>query len=249
MQTVYIGNTLVNDFFIGNVKASNVISNLNGLVTSSLIAWFDAESSASAANWRTTTYGNRTGSLSGGAGYKSSYLPSYEFSSSLSTIGFGTPPVTGTSSRTYTIWVKSQSTASLSVIQWNGSAASGDFMLIGTAYDNNRNSLYFRTLNSSSIVIELPEFNLNEWNCITLTTDGTNTWSAFNIWFNDQKYEFSGGTTWTTPSINASWELGLKDSSNPYSGSIFSQLVYNRELNDNEILQNYSYYRYRLGFY
>ena len=59
------------------------------------------------------------------------------------------------------------------------------------------------------------------------------------------KAQLSGASTFNVGTLY--WIFGTSNSNFPFSGSIFTQMIYNRKLTDNEILQNYQYFKYRLG--
>ena len=244
MQTVYIGNTLVNDVFVGSQKANDVLSYTPTIVTSSLIHYFDASYSASAANWRDSV-GNRTGSLFQ-TSYTSTYPESFNLTGSIPDINFGSVPVSlqGSGERTVIVWVYSKAGNTKRNMTWMGSVNSSDLVLFHTGSATGLNYVAIGSDATSSVATSLP-ISLNEWHQVAYTTDGTNTYGGINLWLDSNKAQLSGASTFNVGTLY--WIFGTSNSNFPFSGSIFTQMIYNRKLTDNEILQNYQYFKYRLG--
>ena len=126
MQTVYIGNTLVNDIFVGSGRQSDVFNVSPSIVTASLVYYWDAAYSASAANWRNvlpfTGSVAKTGSLTQ-TSYTSTYPQSFNLTGSVADINFGATPsqLVGTGPYTLILYVKPVNGIGNTNLLWYGS--------------------------------------------------------------------------------------------------------------------------------
>jgi hypothetical protein len=261
MQTVYIGNTLVNDVMLGSNRMSDVISTAPSLVTSGLTLYFDAAYSASSTQWRAkvTPSGTAlTASLS--QTIYSTTPPQYlNFTGSASVCTYIAGPaegaltsasLAGTGARTVMTFIYPKESSSLdNNIVWTGGA--GDDRLFFQITSGSLNYLKIETLKGTttqSVATQLGEIPYNQWNLVGYTTNGTNTYNGIDVWMNTQKQSLSGSTQWNvattgTAYMEGSTAFGIK----PYYGYVASTVVYNRKLTDSEWLQNYEYFQYRFG--
>jgi hypothetical protein len=249
MQTVYIGDTLVNDIFVGSGRASDVFNISPSIITTSLNFYWDAAYSASAANWRNVLpYGNKTGSLTQTT-YTSTSPQSFNLTGSTADIVFGgTVPNALTGSGPYTIQMyvnPVKDTGSMNLF-WFGSSGD-DLELQVSGSIGSKKYLKIATSSTSSVATNC-EVSLNEYHLITLTTDGNNSYSGFNVWVDGNKQAISGSNSFA-PIPNLYWVIGANNSQRPLSGSVVSYLVYDRKLSDNEINQNLRYFRARTGYF
>lgn len=256
MQTIYIGNTLVNDVMLGANRMSDVFNVSPSIVTSSLLYYFDAAYSASAANWRTVlpftgSMGElqRTGSLTQTT-YTSTYPQSFNLTGSVADINFaGNTPNELTGSGPYTVQLfvnPVKDTGSMNLFWW-GNAAGSDLQLQMSGSIGENKFLRIETSGTSSVATNCV-VALNKYQLITLTADGTNQYSTFNVWVDGVKQAISGSTSFA-PLGTLYSVIGTYSSQRPLSGSVVSYLTYNRKLSDNEILQNLRYYQARLGMF
>lgn len=245
MQTVYFGNTLVNDVMLGSVRMTDVRNVAPKLVTSSLIYYWDASVSASAANWRNVIpYGNRTASLSQ-TNYTSIYPQTFNLTGSVADINLGTRPgELQTSPYTVIIVVSQKNDTALTNLTWFGNSPGQSLSLQTTGSIGSAKKIRVSTDNSSSIASNL-SFSLNEFHQVALTVGGS-TFADINVWVDSNKESFTGGTAIGTIGGNF-WIIGNENSQRPLSGSVVSYTAYNRVLTDSEILQNYDYFNTRLG--
>lgn len=246
MQTVYIGNTLINDVFLGSNRMADVRSTPPTLVTSSLIFYWDASVSASAANWRNVLpYGNRTGSLTQTT-YTSTYPQSFNLTGSVADINFGTSPAELQSSPYTVIMIVSQKndTALTNLTWWGGAGGGSNISFQTTGSIGSTKKLRVANAATSSIASTL-NFTLNEFHQVALTV-GSSTFAGVNVWVDNNKESFTGGASVGTPS-GPYWIIGTDSGLRPLSGSVIAYTAYNRVLSDSEILQNYDYFQTRLG--
>ena len=252
MQTVYLGNTLINDIFVGSGRQSDVFNVSPTIVTSSLVYYFDAAYSSSAAGWRAvlpyTGSSTKTGSLTQTT-YTSTYPQSFNLTGSAADINFAgaVTPLTTTNQQTIILYVKPVNDTGNTNLMWWGTVE-GNRTEIQMSGSIGGDKFLRIVTNSSSSVAQNCKVSLNDWHQIVLTTDGTTTFSAFNVWVDDVKQSISGSTVWAAPG-NSFWVIGTFAGQRPLSGSVVSHLVYDRKLSDNEILQNLRYFRARLGYF
>lgn len=248
MQTVYIGDTLINDVYLGSIRASEVTNTPPKLVTSSLVYYFDASISASAANWRTVLpYGSKTGSLFQSS-YTTDYPQTFILTGSIATIEFagGTPSELQTNPYTLQILVYQKNDTALTNLTWWGNSGGGQNIQIQTSGSiGNNKFVRFDTPNSSSLANNIP-FTLNDWHLVSVVVTGSR-FDTVSLWVDNNKQNLGGTTTFGTIGT-LYWAIGTNNSQNALSGSVVSYSVYNRALSDSEILQNYTYFRNRLGY-
>lgn len=245
MQTVYIGNTLVNDVMLGSNRMADVRSTPPKLVTSSLVYYWDASVSASAANWRNVIpYGNTTASLTQTT-YTSAYPQTFNLTGSVADINLGSTPAQIQSAPYTVLMVVSQKNdTDLTNLTWWGGSPFSNLSLQTTGSIGSPKKLRVKTDNSASIANNL-NFTLNDFHQVVLTVNGS-TFADINVWVDNNKQSFTGGTT--LGSIGSLyWIIGTENSQRPLSGSVISYCAYNRVLTDSEILTNYDYFQTRLG--
>lgn len=245
MQTVYIGNTLVNDVMLGANRMTDIRSTSPTIVTSSLIYYWDASVSASAVDWKNVIpYGNRTGSLTQTT-YTSTYPQTFNLTGSTADINFGSVAGEIQSSPYTIIMVVSQKNdTALTNLTWFGNSPSQNLSLQTTGSIGSSKKLRVSTDNSSSIASNL-NFSLNEFHQVALTVSSS-TFAGINVWVDNNKESFTGGTAIGTIG-GLYWIIGNENSQRPLSGSVIAYTAYNRVLTDSEILQNYDYFQVRLG--
>jgi hypothetical protein len=252
MSTVYIGDTLVNDIFLGSARIGEPNPVNLTLVTSGLTAYFDAAYSASSVNWKSTT-GKYTASFLKTI-YQSSPPQYYEITGSISDITYGdnenlnSASLSGTGSRTVMVWINPSSGSADSNILWYGNPAGNKLLFEISSGSIGQNYLKIANDTSSSIATANGAVSLGNWQMATYTTNGTNTFSGINIWLNSNKQSIAGATTWDIDTTGIRyWETGTVNSSLSYLGKIGAHLVYNRTLTDAEIIQNVNYFKSRFG--
>jgi Concanavalin A-like lectin/glucanases superfamily len=253
MQTVYFGNTLINDVMLGSNRMSEVTNTPPTLVTSSLRYYYDASVSASAANWRAvmpyTGSSARTGSLTQTT-YTSTYPQSFNLTGSVADINFGggvPNELTGSGPYTIQMFVKPVNDTGNTNLFWYGSVEGNRVEVQMSGSIGGTKFLRIQTGTSASVATNCV-VSLNEYHQIVLTTDGSSTFAGFNLWVDNVKQSISGSTANGVPTdTGLFWVIGTINSQRPLSGSVISHLVYNRKLSDSEILQNYDYFQTRIG--
>lgn len=252
MQTVYIGSTLVNDVMLGSSRMSEVTNTPPKLVTSSLSYYYDASISASAANWRAvipyTGSSTHTGSLTQTT-YTSTYPQTFNLTGSVADINFnGTPnELTGSGPYTIQMFVKPVNDTGNTNLFWYGAALGGGTGLQLQMSGSIGGTKYLRIeTDTSSSVATNCEVALNEYQLITLTTNGTANFSGISVWVDNVQQSILGNEAFNVTSTSF-WVIGTISAIRPLSGSVISHLVYNRKLSDNEVLQNLTYFKARIG--
>ena len=253
MQTVYIGNTLVNDVMLGSQRMQDVLLDKPSIVTSGLTAYFDASFNATTSSWRATS-GNFTASF-GGTVYNSAYPQNYQLTGSLAGITYGlntalsTASLSGTGSRTLIAFVSPVSSSNEGNIVWCGDGALNGLRFLVTSSSLNLKIVSNGTASPSTETFTgLGGLSLNNWSMAAYTTDGTNNTNGINVWLNNTSQSFSNGGTWDIQTVGTRyWETGTIGGLLPFRGRIAFHLVYNRKLTDSEMLQNYEYFKFRFG--
>jgi hypothetical protein len=169
----------------------------------------------------------------------------FNLTGSVPDINFGSAAGELQSSPYTVIMIVSQKndTALTNLTWWGGSAGSNiSFQTTGSI--GSAKKLRVVTDNSSSIASTL-NFTLNEFHQVALTV-GSSTFAGINVWVDNNKESFQGGTSIGTVS-GPFWIIGTNNSLRPLSGSVIAYTAYNRVLTDSEILQNYDYFQTRLG--
>ena len=243
MQTVYVGNTLINDVFLGSQRMDDVTQYKipsGALATSGLINYWDASISASAANWRNVIpYGTRTGSLFQ-TSYTATYPATFNLTGSIPDINFGTTPAAVTASNSvYTILinVKPTNDVALANVTWFGEQ---ELQMTGSI--GGTKYLRINTATSSSIATNLP-VSLNQWHQIAITKTSDTTFASFNLWVDTNKQAISGSTSLNNIVDDRYWIIGTNNSLRPLNGNVISYLLYNRVLSDTEITNNFYYFK------
>lgn len=256
MQTIYIGNTLVNDIMLGSNRMSDVFNISPSIVTSSLFYYFDSATSASAANWRATIPytgsggATRTGSLFQ-TNYTSQNPATFNLTGSQASIDFGggTPAViAGSGPYTIQLFAKPVNDIGLIDLFWYGAALGGgtsyQFQISGSV--GGTKFLRIETDLTSSVARDCV-VSLNQYHQFTFTADGTANFNGLNLWVDGTKQAISGSTAFG-PLVNTTYHsIGTNNGQRPLSGSVVGYLIYNRKLSDNEILQNLRYFNARVG--
>jgi hypothetical protein len=253
MQTVYIGNTLVNDVMLGSQRMGDVLLDKPAIVTSGLTAFFDASNNATTSSWRATT-GNYTASI-GGTIYNSAYPQNYQLTSSIAGITYGlntalsSASLSGTGSRTVISFVSPVSSSSEGNIVWTGNGSLDGLRFLVTSSSLNLKIVSNGTASPSTETFTgLGGLSLNNWFMTAYTTDGTNNTNGINVWLNNTSQSFSNGGTWFVAETGIRyWEAGAINAQLTFRGRIAFHLVYNRKLTDAEMIQNYDYFKLRFG--
>jgi hypothetical protein len=255
MQTVYIGNTLVNDVMLGSQRMGDILLDKVSIVTSGLTAYFDASFNASASSWRATT-GNYTASI-GGTIYNSTYPQNYQLTSSIAGITYGlntalsSASLSGTGSRTMITFISPASSSTDATVVWTGDGAPGNpgLKFLVTSSSLNLKIISDRTASPSTETFTgLGSLSLNNWFMAAYTTDGTDNTNGITVWLNNASQSFSNGGTWLVAEAGTRyWETGAINAQFPFRGRIAFHLVYNRKLSDAEMIQNYDYFKLRFG--
>lgn len=253
MQTIYVGNTLINDIALGKSQIQDIWAQPPVISTLNLQYWFDTSFSASSVNWRANV-GNSTGSLSNTT-FNSNYPPRYTLTGAgNSEILFtGGNPGPGTAARTTSVTFNTTSTGSVQNIVWFGNPTTSDLVALQISTGSVGTDAYLKVLyldtqppisTTSSIATELGPISPNKWYMATLQTSGS-TFQGITVWLNNKSQTFSGTGSWTTD--NLYWINGAANGENGFSGSIQSNLYYNSYISQSAVLQNYEYYKLKLA--
>jgi len=267
MQTVYIGNTLINDVMLGSQRMDDVLQLNVTPIRTGLTALWEGNYNTATSSWRAYV-GNYTASMDpAGANGKvtlitgSNKTPYYAFSGSLPSFVWGNASdITSTGqdlakARTVLLWINPSSLTNQSVLSWCGQNAGGVLngdlqFVISSAANQNKLVISGSLPNGGGVISTGSAVNLNSvvtgsWQMVGYTTNGGNTIGAFEVWLNNSKQALTGSGIWgvKVDGGNNFWEFGLVSGIKPYSGSMAYQFVYNRKLSDSEIIQNYDYIR------
>lgn len=254
MQTIYVGNTLINDIALGTSQIQNIWAQPPVISPINLQYWFDTSFSASSVNWR-ANFGNATGSLTNTT-FNSSYPPRYVMTGNAE-INFntGNPGGNGTAARTSTIAFNTATTSSVQNIVWYGNPAGGYWLSLQISTGSVGTDSYLKVLyvndtgfpqnpTTSSVAIDLGPISPNKWYVATLQTTGSN-FSGITVWLNNKSQTFAGSGAWTTDSTY--WSIGSAGGAFPFSGSIEANLYYNSFISQSAVLENYEYYKLKLA--
>jgi hypothetical protein len=252
MQTIYVGNTLINDIALGSTQIQEVWSTPPQISTTNLQYWFDCSFSASVSNWR-ANFGNATGSLVN-ASFESSYPQRYVLTGANNEILFsGGNPGTGTAARTTVVTFNTTTTGSVQNIVWFGNPTTSDLLALQISTGSVGTDAYLKVLyldtqapilTTSSIATELGPISPNKWYMATLQTTGS-TFEGITVWLNNKSQTFNGTGSWTT--ANTYWINGAASGVNPFAGSIQANLYYNSYISQSAVLQDYQYYKLKLA--
>jgi len=269
MNQYYVGNSLINDSYLGTILINDLFNYVPTLITSGLRTNFDAAQSASAANWRTSTPSAvpLTASLTQTRYVTGSGFPFYQLTGSVASIDYafnqnvidvGWGDSVGASyARTIMIVFNPASSSNASTLVYGGrlySATTGSVLEMQLVTGSNGNrylGVYTQTSDgssetskSSSLAQNLGVVNNDTWYVATLTSDGTNTYNAFNLWLNYDKQSISGSQTWfvQAQTLSTYYGSGTFGALRNFPGKIAHTLYYDRKLSDAEIQQNYQYF-------
>jgi hypothetical protein len=252
MQTIYVGNTLINDIALGKSQIQQIWAQPPVISTLNLQYWFDTSFSASSVNWRANV-GNGTGSL-GNATFNSDYPPRYTLTGAgNSEILFsGGNPGVGTAARTTSVTFNTTSVGSVQNIVWFGNPTTSQLLALQISTGSLGADAYLKVqyidsqnnIATSSIATELGTISPNKWYMATLQTSGS-TFQGITVWLNNKSQTFTGTNSWTTADVY--WINGAANGANGYPGSIQANLYYNSYISQSAVLQNYEYYKLKLA--
>ena len=252
MQTIYVGNTLINDIALGKSQIQDIWAQPPVISTLNLQYWFDTSFSASGVNWRANV-GNSTGSLTN-TSFNSNYPARYTLTGAGdSEILFsGGNPGAGTAARTTTVTFNTSTTGSVQNIVWIGNPTTSDLLALQISTGSVGTDAYLKVLYSntngpgttSSIATDLGTISPNKWYSATLQTTGS-TFAGITVWLNNKSQTFNGSGAWTTDALY--WINGAASGLNGFSGSIQANLYYNSYISQSVVLENYQYYKLKLA--
>ncbi len=249
MQTIYVGNTLINDIALGKSQIQNIWAQPPVISPINLQYWFDTSFSASSVNWK-ANFGNATGSLASTT-FNSEYPPRYVMTGNAEiNMNTGNPGV-GNAQRTNTVVFNTATTSSIQNISWFGNPSTSDLIALQIVSASAGGSAYLKFLyinsvgaQTGSIATNLGPISPNKWYVATLQTTGS-TFAGVTLWLNNTSQSFTGTNGWTSDSVY--WSIGAASSANPFSGSIAANLYYNSYISQSAVLENYEYYKLKLA--
>ena len=245
MNTVYVGNTLINDVFLGSQRMDDALQSPPKTlpITDGLVFYVDSGLSESYAGSGSTVYGLNyvtstpiTGTLSGG--YTSLYGGTFVLSSSLQNgIEFsdsGMP--SGSQSRTLGAWVYNNATGGNPL--WYGTTSTNQGIGIQQIGTNGPTFRFYGYGNDFDTAVT----NMwDRWVYMVGTFDGTNA----RIYLNGSFIATSNRSGWNT--VLSTLTVGKLNNSNWINGYQAQAQIYNRALSDAEVLENYNRFSSRFA--
>jgi hypothetical protein len=256
MQTVYIGNTLINDVYLGSQRMDDTLQLPAQYTKSGLKVLWDGNYNTTTSSWRATV-GNYTASASGpppqvtlvtGSG-----LTSYYTTDGTGSLIWGNYlDIVSTEQdlskdRTVLIWTKPgnlTNEATITRIGGDPNASDGYLELdITSAATSNKLKLKYGPSDTSQTAATLSSVATGSWQMVGYTTNGSTT-ANIELWLNNSKQALTGSTNWEVTAIGFGQRWTF--TGNPYattypSGSVAYHFVYNRKLTDVEINGIYNY--------
>jgi hypothetical protein len=246
MQTVYVGNTLINDVMLGSQRMDDVIQLIpsSPIPTSGLVAWYDASNVSSypgsGTTWTDISPSTGSGTIVGS--------PSFNSTTKLFTFNGSTQRVDLTQFLT-----AGQPTYSYYVVASSGNAGTTQVFGQGTESNNQRafviriSGYYgFNGYNNDANTPTSMNVGNNTLKGIALTmdNDAANQSAAVRFYLNGSFVTTSGTTTGAS---NLNVGTTARIASNAGNGELFSGdigvcIAYNRVLSDAEITQINDYY-------
>jgi hypothetical protein len=252
MQTVYIGNTLINDVFLGSQRMDDALQIPAPTlpVTGGLVFYVDAGLPSSYAGSGATVNAlnyvtgiPRSGTI-GAGGYSSQNGGTFTFSSASNPTGilFSDDAMpTGSQSRTLGAWVYNNATGGNPL--WYGTAATNrgiGIQQIGTNGDTMRFYGYGNDFDTAVTNM------WNRWVYMVGTFDGTDA----KIYLNGTLIATSNRSGWNTL-LSGTLTVGRTTFSgtngNWINGFQAQAQIYNRALSDSEVLYNYNVFSSRFS--
>jgi hypothetical protein len=254
MQTVYIGNTLINDIFLGSQRMDDALQ-IEPVppptlpITGGLVFYVDAGLPASYAGSGASTVNGlnyvtgtpRTGTLSGG--FTSLYGGAFTLSASA---GNGIPFTdsgmpSGSQSRTLGAWVYNDAAGGNPL--WYGTASPNAGIGIQQIGTNGPTFRFYGYANDFDTAVT----NMwNRWVYMVGTFDGTDA----RIYLNGSLIATSNRSGWNT-TLSGTLTVGRTQfggsPGNFVNGYLGQAQIYNRALSDSEVLQNYNTFSSRFS--
>lgn len=252
MQTVYIGNTLINDIFLGSQRMDDALQSPPKTlpITDGLVFYVDAGLPPSYIGSGATVYGLNyvtgtpiTGSI-GAGGYSSQNGGTFTFSSASNPTGIlfsdsGMP--SGSQSRTLGAWVYNNATGGNPL--WYGTAATNQGIGIQQIGTNGPTFRFYGYGNDFDTAVT----NMwNRWVYMVGTFDGTNA----KIYLDGTLIATSNRSGWNTV-LSGTLTVGRTTfgatNGNWINGYQGQAQIYNRTLSDAEVLENYNRFSSRFS--
>jgi len=252
MNTVYIGNSLINDVFLGSQRMDDALQSQPKTlpITDGLVFYVDAGLPPSYIGAGSTVYGlnyvtgtPKTGSI-GDGGYSSLYGGTFTFSSASNPTGIlfsdsGMP--SGSQSRTLGGWVYNNAFGGNAV--WYGTANTNQGIGIQQVGDNAPTLRFYGYANDMDATVT----NMwNRWVYMAGTFDGTNA----RIYLNGSFIATSNRSGWNTL-LSGTLTVGRTTfgatNGNWINGYQAQAQIYNRALSDAEVLENYNRFSSRFA--
>jgi hypothetical protein len=219
------------------------------IVTNGLKHYFNANQNATTSSWAdtiTTASANfQTGVTAGTLRYNQS-LPSasyYDFvsSSTSNEMFFGRAPLIPSQSSTVLMMIKPQKDTDLQILNAMGvsggplvSLASLLIVSGNLGYDNGEIEF-----GGSPKTGSLDKLTLNQWQQVGYTFVSES--STITLYVNNTSSSFTDTFDWLD-FAGIYWLIGEERGKNLYSGSVATQLIYDRALSPNEVANNYEYF-------
>jgi hypothetical protein len=252
MQTLYIGNTLINDIFLGSQRMDDTLQSQPPTlpITDGLVFYVDAGLPASYAGSGASTVNGlnyvtgtpRTGTLSGG--FTQLYGGAFTFSASAGIPGIpftdsGMP--SGSQSRTLGSWVYNNNTGGNPL--WYGTAATDQGIGMQQIGTNGGTFRFYGYANDFDTAVT----NMwDRWVYMVGTFDGTNA----KIYLNGTLIATSNRSGWNT-TLSGTLTVGRSQfggsGGNFVNGYLGQAQIYNRTLSDAEVLENYNRFSSRFS--
>lgn len=227
------------------------------LVTRGLILYLDAANnssySGSGTSWRDITGNGINGTLTGSPIYSSNNLGNFSFNGTNQYVDIGSnTQLQFTNSQEFTIsiwfnWSSSVSNSQRALFSYALSGGRGYYMLLDDTGAVNTNGALFDYFDGSAFRgVQTPNNTIakNTWCNVVCTCDTSNSSGGMRIYMNGIATSTSTRQFVGTPSsINYSTltaQVGARQGSATFGGSISQTSVYNRALTAAEVLQNFN---------
>jgi len=200
---------------------------------------------------------NIDGTLENGVGYNSGDLGSFVFDGIDDYLRMGINSIfdiDGSDSFTFSSWVKKTGGTFFPIFQKlyypNSSTQDGYRCYIRTVTNQIFLNLYSTTGNNNITVSSVDGISNNIWYNVVITYDGSQTAAGVKIYINGESVSLSVGSDTYTGTMITNENLtigGQPTPTNPLygNGNISNVSIYNKELSQSEVLQNYNELKYR----